>query len=161
MFSRLFLVGKKREKDEIKYLNSWFLRWFANIGLNSQIKVTVCCDFLVVWWERSNVFDLGWSSSLSLECNSVAQFRCDLHGTYPEQTLIWNSELELDSSLLWSPRWGWGSGSMGRAGLARGSGSIGRAGLVVGLGLVGGSGSSGLVGTSGLDRGSGSIGGLG
>ena len=52
----------------------------------------------------SPVFDLGWSSSLSLECNSVAQFRCDLCGTHPEQALVLNLELELDSSLLWSPR---------------------------------------------------------
>ena len=51
----------------------------------------------------SPVFDLGRSSSLSLECNSVAQFRCDLRGTHPEQALVWNLELELDSSLLWSP----------------------------------------------------------
>jgi len=48
------------------------------------------------------VFDLGWSSSLSLECNSVGQFQCDLRGTHSGSIIVVSLVPELDSLLPWS-----------------------------------------------------------
>ena len=48
------------------------------------------------------MLDLGWSSSLSLEWNSVGQFRCDLRGTHSGSIIAVSLIPELDSLLPWS-----------------------------------------------------------
>ena len=48
------------------------------------------------------MLDLGWSSSLSLEWNSVGQFRCDLCGTHSGSIIAVSLIPELDSLLPWS-----------------------------------------------------------
>ena len=66
-------------------------------------KLNLCVyKIKMFFFKWSHVFDLGWSSSLSLEWNSVGQFRCDLHGTQSGSIIAVRLIPELDSLLPWS-----------------------------------------------------------